>query len=382
VNEHARWKRYVEKLLPSKAHESAARIIRRVKKHVGVPLPPRVQSFLERSLHGIALTPRLHTFDAELLEDWTWDERHTDEGLERCIVFADDGGDDVYLLDPASSVGLGEEVVLLVGKGSMDLGSARVVALSLVDFLAIVTGEAKPIDARVADLLKERQPSASTAPVRIGDVVVAADDVTDVTYHPGGDKVRTLRLRRPLHIDDITYAAQDSLEADLELYKNGKVKSGWCAEGSARGCKLEPGSFVAFDGKGRLLTFTPVESVMVRGVRCKPHEQIIENRDRVYSFVPAEDAEYGEPPNRFPCKAGTRVDDYCGNGLHLTISRDLTFKGHPVPAGVRITVTGDGGLRFDLVDDTLIDGNLVRKGAHVWYAGDGTIKEIQSGGDR
>ena len=233
ARDHARWTRYVESLLPVKPHESAARVIARVKKHVGVPLPPRVQSFLERSLHGIALTPRLHTFDAELLADWTWDQRHADEGLERCIVFADDGGDDVYLLDPASSVGLGEEVVLLVGKGSMDLGSARVIALSLVDFLAMVTGEAKPMDRRVTDLLKEHQPSTSKTPVRIGDIVVAADDVTDVTYHPGGDKVRTVRLRRPLHIDGITYAAREhSFEADLELYKSGKVKSGWCAEGS------------------------------------------------------------------------------------------------------------------------------------------------------
>jgi hypothetical protein len=370
---------------PPEPDGDAAALLAEIPGRIGGPLEPAVAKFLGRSLHVVELrSPKddvapFITFNATQIADWSW-ETNTSEDLAGLIVFADDGGPDVYLLDPADRIGFGSTAVYSVGAGARDLDNLTLVAWSLADFLSIYADPAsgaRPANRWVREL-RDEQTAADPPPLRLGDgTELPADAVTAPRFFPKVPVLRGVDLTRPLTIADVTYLPDPDRAgwlklSDLRFFRSGRVAGGVVTGGSVGGFAVAAGSRVSWSPAGELIAFLPAEVTIVRGVPCRPGTAVLANGPTLL-VTPHVDVEHGG----FPCKAGCQIDDYGpGLGFRFTAARAFTFKGRTVPEDVAVGMTSDGGLRFDLIADFVLDGRILHAGTHVWYDADGAIREV------
>jgi hypothetical protein len=368
---------------PPAEHPEAPALLSDISARTGGEVDPDVTAFLRRTLHGHELScdesavRLIMTWSSDLIEDWSWDETISDEDVARLVMFADNEGDYVYLLDPADHLGFGTRAVYTVEKGSRDFESLTLIARTLEDFLSIYAGTAKPISRGVAEL-RDEQTAASLPLPRLGNGrELPSDAVRALRFHAKDDILRSVELTRPLDLDGVTFLPNPNRQPwhhhpDLTFYRNGCVSAGIAAGGVVGDVPVEPGSSVSWSSAGELIGFVPSTVVTVRGVPCRPGARVFSKNQTLF-VTPDADVDY----RGFPCRAGDTIDDYGpGLGLSFTSARAFSFKGRPVPEGVRCTTTMDGGLRFDLVAPLVLDGRTLSPGAHVWYDFQGGIREI------
>jgi hypothetical protein len=334
-----------------------------------------VRSFLRRSLHGVYLDRGVNTFDPDLIEDWNDEDKRADEDVSRMLVFGDDGGGRVFLLDPRDRLGFGPHAVYVVGMGTLSIDDVERVATSLEDLLQRLIDGRELGEERLLGL-RDAQTAGKALPLRLGDgTELPADAVADPRYHVGADVLRSVRLTRPLTLRAPLVPMPDRLfdhDPDVKFYRDGRVESAYVAGGVIDGQPLAPGSWARWSRDGRLTTFVPAAVVRVNGVPVKAGVSVHHDAPTFF-FTPAEDCDW----KGFRCKAGEKVEDYGGGlGLHLTNAKGFSFKGQPVPAGVRLTVMSDGGLRFHLEAPLLLGARMLPAGTALWYDGQGKIREI------
>jgi len=379
---------------PTRVELNADQLWARIEEHTRARLTPATRSFLQRSVLGddtlqIHAAPddrgesdadRLLTWNAELIADWSWGACAfpNEPYLSRMVLFGDDEGDFVFLLDPANQLGFGPEAVYVCEKGALSLRSLRWVAPDLITLLSHYVQQTRPAIQDVL-ALRDAETARTRPPLRLGNGVVL-EGVDDPRFFPGADVLRSVRLVGPVIVGGVEFVPMPGrrdwhTNHDLVFFADGRVESGYVAGGVVEQIPMAPGSAIHWLPNGELALFTPASTALVDGVPCRGGIQVARNRQSNYfSFTPDVDFEY----RGYCCRGGAKVDAYGpGLGLHFTTARPFQISGRAwVPAGVAVTIMSDGGARFDLVAETVIDGKSLPAGTAVWYTGEGVVREI------
>lgn len=323
--------------VPSAPSEAWPALREDIADHVGAldeAMAEVMTELLSRTLHGgeLRIPPSpaqkygdvIHCFaNAGLIAEMSWEDCD-DPDVAKLVAFASNGGSEVVAVDPTNHFGRGP-AVYIVDRTAADTELLALAAPTLEAYLcAFVDGVPLARPRTLRDLRADEVAAAAGKPLRLADgTLLPADAIESASFDVRADHVRGVRLARPLELRGHRYRAaareawQDARRAvdDLTFHANGAVEAGCVDAISVGDWTLAPGSAVRWSDTGRLVAFTPMTEIVVRGVRCAAGAPIACAR-RMFAFTPVDDIDYGGQP----CKAGAAVEHYLGIGLHFTAS--------------------------------------------------------------